>query len=303
MKLFHKALLASIALTFTGTAFAGGSTFSEVWSKVKSDPYSTMPQYKVTYASLFLDGVNMLARSVTRTLNDDADLLPRFQKLVHPIGICFAGNWNITEASPYSGYFAKGSKGLIILRASEAMGNAEVGEYRAFGLAGKLFPTSNPQDPTPYQTANFFTVDDLGGTKSKSFLDLGKTNEPKTTFHPSAIFIFPTLTEIARTISAGDKDPTIRQVYPISELGLDDASTAKTPKWFMLRADNAQRNGAKDFRNELRLANFPDGLKFGIFVSDSGQTKWTRLGQITLTDEALSDSCDHALHFSHPKTK
>ncbi len=297
-------IVATSLTHFTTSAKASPLSFNDIWTEVQQDPYTALPSYSISRGSFTKDGENILERDAKRTLSNDSDLLPRFQKLVHPLGICFAGTWTIDQDSEYTGYFANGSRGLIIVRASEAIGQPLVGDYRSFGIAGKIFPTDNPDDPTPYQTANFFTVDDLGGTKAKSFFDLLKSNEPDASIRLSRLGLLSTLATIAKAFSRADSHAGIRQVYPIAELGLDDPSTAVTPHWLSLRAENTERNGAKDFRDELRLRNFADGIRLGIYVAKSGdKPAWQRLGSIHLTEEALTDSCDHRLHFMHPKTK
>ncbi len=67
------------------------------------------------------------------------------------------GTWNITTATPWTGYFSQGSKGLLIARGSPATGLAKRGEYRPFGLAGKIFPTLDPD--ASVKTANFILTD------------------------------------------------------------------------------------------------------------------------------------------------
>lgn len=299
----YVAVIAAVA-TMSQTIHAAPASFGEVWSEVQKGAYRKLPSYSISRGSFFDGDTNILERDANRTHTVNDDLLPRFQKLVHPLGICFAGTWTITEDNHYSGYFAPGSKGLIIVRASEAIGQPLDGDFRSFGIAGKIFPTDDVNDPTPYKTANFFTVDDLGGAKSKSFFDLVKTNEPETSIHLSRLGLLATLTTIAKTFSRVDKNPGLRQVYPVAELGLDNPADAVTPHWFALRAENSERNGAKDFRNELRLENLDDGIRLGIYVSDFGDApKWKHIGQIHLTEQALTDSCDHRLHFAHPKAK
>src|SRR5205807_8505365 len=59
---------------------------------------------------------------------------------------CFAGNWEITQDSPYSGFFRKGSQALMIGRLSAASPVTSRGEKRAFGFAGKIFPTTDAED-------------------------------------------------------------------------------------------------------------------------------------------------------------
>jgi hypothetical protein len=278
-----------------------GSRFGDLWKEIQSDPYETLPEYSLTFGSLYSGFTNLIRLDASRTLSDERDLLPRFQKRVHPIGICFAGKWTIDAETPYTGYFKKGSEGLIIVRASEATGRPRVGGYRSFGIAGKIFPTSDVNDAAAYKTANFFTVDDLGGTDSDSFLDLVKTNEPDVSVHLDDLGLAPALAVVAKTFAGLDSNAGIRQLYPIAELGLAAGETSRAPRWMALRSENAERVLADDFRDELRLGNFAEGLRFSILVSDTEKGVWRRVGQITLDQEALTDSCDHRLHFHHPK--
>ena len=43
--------------------------------------------------------------------------MPYFQKLGHPNGVALTGTWNITEKSPYSGYFSNmyASRDLVVV--------------------------------------------------------------------------------------------------------------------------------------------------------------------------------------------
>ena len=289
-----------------------GSSFDQVWDQVVSDPYPELPHDTVTTASFFGFFVDHLLEASKRTLADHRDLLPYFRKLLHPNGICLAGEWVITEANPYSGYFRPGSRGLIVVRASTALSNTERGQYRAFGFAGKIFPTLDPAQVV--QTANFFTIENLGGTLRDYFLDAENTNDI------IQVATTPTLVANAAVAAAvttdfGKADPqpdssliAIRQLYPISELGASDPAAVRTPTWLMITgAPEVPRTLATDFRDELRVANYPGGLRFDISVSDQGTRQgpkvWTRIGYIQVDDDAVSASCDHRLHFSHPKFK
>lgn len=283
------------------------SSFPEAWEATQEGAYSSLPEYKTSVFKLFSNGVSLIANSAQRTLENDNDVLPHFQKLVHPIGICFAGTWKIDQASGYSGYFARGAEGLIIARASEAMGNGMKGEHRAFGIAGKLFPTTDPKDNKNYNTANFFTVDDLGGTKAESFLDLPKTNEPAITPNSTTVRAAGAVLSIIQAFRAADGNPRFRPVKQIAELGLDDASEARSPKYLMLQAESKPlsiHTNRGDFREELRLKNFPnEKLSFAILVAHDEDKHWVKLGKVELTQEALASGCDHRLHFPHPRLK
>ncbi|MFM8316712.1 MAG: hypothetical protein ACKOA8_20720 [Deltaproteobacteria bacterium] len=297
-------LALAIVSQFAVTARA--ATFKEVWSATLEGPYASLPEHPVTNASFFEAGVNVLKKSAERTLNNSSDVLPYFQKWVHPIGICFSGTWTITEKNPYTGYFAKGSQGLIIVRASEALGQPLKGDYRSFGFAGKLFPTLDPNAKTSYSTANFFTVDDLGGTLADSYLELPKLNEPATSFHLSSLFSFPMITTILNAFSAADKNPGIRPVHAIAELGMENPRSALAPHWMMIQpvSQTTFSETPEDFRNELRLHRFANqSLKFRILVAEQGASEWSTIGKIELNQEALAQGCDHRLHFAHPKSR
>lgn len=303
-QLAKRSFFAVLAVTFLFPSLGKSITHQEVWSAVEEGPYAMLPEHQTTRASFFKGGVNLLKNSAERTLNDKSDVLPWFQKLVHPVGICYSGTWEIDGKSPYTGYFAEGKKGLIIVRASEAMGNPRRGDWRSFGIAGKIFPTLNSNESVA-NTANFFTVDDLGGTSADAFMELEKTNEPANSIHLSTVFGLPMIATIIKTFSKADSHPGIRPLYPISELDAANPGKALAPLLMAIRSESPSLGEAApaDFRDELRLENYPHNeLKFGILVSQRGK-EWKRLGTIRLDQESLSDGCDHRLHFAHPKSR
>lgn len=63
----------------------------------------------------------------------------------------------------------------------------------------------------------------------------------------------------------------------------------------------------EDFRDELDVAHYPNGIVFDIYVSDvthkSNEDGWKRIGLIHLDDSMVSYGCDRRLHFAHPKLK
>ena len=302
-----------IALTSWSVADSSyqGSTFDEVWTEVASDPYTSLPHYTVTWASFYSGWFhNDLLEDSKRTLDSADDLMPAQKKLLHPNGICLQGTWSITEDNPYSGYFAPGSQALFIGRASTALSETEQGEYRAFGVAGKLFPTMDPTERV--HTANFVTIEDLGGTDTDHFLDAGNTNDIiNITIRPSLVFKGLLAFTVAQAFMTADQtiDVTqtlIRQLYPISTLGVTDHDTLATPRWLMITgAADTERFDAVDFRDELRMENYPNGLAFEIHVANEGTRlgpkNWQLIGRIDVTGTAVSASCDQRLHFAHPR--
>lgn len=274
-----------------------GSTFNDVWKQVISDPYEN-PNYDISFSSLSKWFENKIKESAERTLSDRSDILPEFRKLAHPNGICLAGTWNITESNPFGGYFQKGSEALIIARASTAMSGTKKGEYRAMGLAGKVFPTLNETETV--KPASFFLVDDLGGTKAAHWTDVELTNEPKVSKTVEIVKNLFYALKLAATFGKADSNPGMRQVYEISELGVDNVKKVKTPKWMMIKTAPGQTVNKADFRDELNLDNRGGKLILEIHVA-AADKKFKKIGNILFTESVVSNSCDRRLHFPHPK--
>src|SRR5688572_20595077 len=127
-----------------------GSRFAEVREAVFKNPYQKvwgssaeppLPTYKVTLASV-LRGVLPFGKSyifrkaIERTVDSHADLRwgengKGFRRLLHPNGVCLTGLWEITEATEYSGYFRKDSRGLLIARYSTCCTETRRGRTRS----------------------------------------------------------------------------------------------------------------------------------------------------------------------------
>jgi hypothetical protein len=275
-------------------------SFKKVWSEVSAKPLETLPQEKISLGSLFTWSKNIILQNAKRTLESRDDILPYFDKLAHPNGICLKGTWKIHKETPYSGYFKNFSEALIIARASSAMSNTKSGEIRAFGLAGKLFPTTSPTKQNSESTANFFVIDDLGGTDAKHFTDVALTNEPTVTTTSEVMKNLLYALKVAKAFGDADSHSGIRQLYEISELGEHDKSMIRTPKWIKITAQKGQGVDAKDFRDELKING--KNLMFDIAVA-SKKDEWNIIGTIVFDASVVSTACDHRLHFHHPKWK
>jgi len=276
------------------------SNFNYVWREVSSDPLSELPYNSVSFGDLFNWNRDIILDNAERTLNDNRDILEPFNKLAHPNGICLKGIWEINRENPYSGYFKNHSKGLIITRASTALSNTKSTDLRAFGLAGKIFASTNPNEDTT--KANFFVIDDLGGTNAKHYTDVAMTNEPSVTTTSAVIKNLLYAIKVAKAFSTADKNSGIRQLYEISELGETSKSNIKTPKWIKIKAQKGQTVDKIDFRDELKIKD--KKLIFNISVADTeinGTKEWIDIGFISFNKSIVSNSCDHRLHFHHPK--
>ena len=56
-----------------------------------------------------------------------------------------------------------------------------------------------------------------------------------------------------------------------------------------------------EFRDELNVSLYGGHLDFDVMVSESKTGPFTRIGYLEFTESVTSDSCDHRLHFHHPK--
>jgi hypothetical protein len=273
------------------------NSFQAIWDEVNSDKLTTLPQDTVSFWKL-----KNIQKDAKRTIDNHADILASFDKLAHPNGICLKGIWQIDTKNPYSGYFKKNSKALIIARASSALSGTKQGETRAFGFAGKLFPTTNPTKINQEKTANFFLIDDLGGTKTLHYTDTIMTNEPKVSITSEVLKNLPYAIKVAHAFSKADKNSGIRQLYEISQLGETNNTNIITPKWMKLQAQKGQTVDAKDFRDELTITN-DKKIVFDISVTSSekeGKKEWKKIGTITFDNSVVSKTCEHRLHFHHP---
>ncbi len=270
-----------------------GTSFNQLKRVVWSDPYDTLP-YHVGLGPIKL--VRFFNDS-SRNLSDKRDLLPYYDKLIHANGISFTGIWEITEPSPYTGYFAQNRRGLLLLRGSVAGLTLNSGTRRAFGFGGKIFPTLDPDEVT--YPANFVAVSHLSGVRTRHITDIEMTNQPTI-----GLGIAPNLVNrvIFRLL---DTRPGLRQVHAVATLGLDRQSLAVTPDLVMFKAAaDTPRVDKKDFRDELRLEHYPNRtLVYDIFVRNMGEVTWNRLGKMTLTDYSISESGDKRLHFWIPRDR
>jgi hypothetical protein len=308
-----------------------GSRFSEVQAALFANPYRALPTYQVTLSSM-LRGVLPFGRpykfrqASARTVDSRADLRwgadgKGFRRLLHPNGVCLTGRWEITEDSPYSGYFKKGSQALAVGRYSTCCSETRRGQTRSLALVGKLFPTTDPNHAEPLATANFITQQDLGGDHTDFINDVELRNAPDTRSWRRGLGV-PTFLVTGAVLSAVDKEPTIRQLYPIAELGKPAGEPTQAPVFLrLLVAPDQPRiaGNALDFRDEVLAQIFDPGdpaprrtLTFHIEVTDEGVTRgtpafqrrtfknWHPIGKLTFDTAVASYNGDFVLHFNHP---
>jgi hypothetical protein len=265
-------------------------------------------------------------RASERALDSAADLRwgpdgKGFKRLLHPNGLCLTGRWRITEDTPYSGYFARGSEALVVARYSSGAAGNRRGQIRSLAMVGKLFPTTDPDHPAPLRTANFITQEDIGGARTPSINDALLRNAPDVSVFrrgPAATL----LVKVASVFRRVDREPTIRQLYPIAELGKPADQPTRAPAFMELLVGAGQPviPGAElDYRDEIMAHIFDPGdpvpkrtLTFTINVTDEGKTHgspfrvrrtfagWTRIGELVFDNAVASYNGDAVIHFTHP---
>jgi hypothetical protein len=315
-----------------------GSRFSEVVEALFANPYQRvwggqgeppLPVGDVTFRSVvggILQRPVLFQKASERALDSGADLRwgvdrKGFRRLVHPNGVCLIGRWRIVEETEYSGYFSTGSTALAIARYSTCCTDTRRGRTRSLSMVGKLFPTTDPNHPEPLRTANFITQEDIGGANTDFINDVELRNAPDTTASRRGAGA-ALLLVVGMVFNRVDKEPTIRQLYQVAELGKPAATPTRAPTFMRLLVVPGQPRiaGADlDFRDEIMGQIFDRGdpvpkrqLTFTIEVTDQGRTTgpgfrqrrtfqgWRPIGSLTFDNAVISYNGDSVIHFNHP---
>jgi hypothetical protein len=319
-------------LSYGGTRFADvvdalfANPYQRVWGAANEPP---LPVYDVSLKTVF-GGVfgrsPQFRLDSERTLDSSADLRwggdgKGFRRLVHPNGVCLLGEWRIHDETGYSGYFGNGSRALVVARYSTCCTETRRGQMRSLSMVGKLFPTTDPQHPQPLRTANFITQEDIGGAETEYINDAELRNAPDLTISrrgAGAALLF----RVGLTFNRVDKEPGIRQLYPIAELGKPPETPTRAPQFMRLvvARDQPRIEGADlDLRDEVMAQIFDRGdpvprrtLTFVIEVTDTGRSSgpavqvtrtfegWRPIGRLVFDNAVISYNGDHVIHFSHP---
>jgi hypothetical protein len=317
-----------------------GSRFRDVFDALFANPYQRvwgregeppLPNQEQTIKSVFGGLLShgrppRFERASERTLDSHADLRwgpdrKGFTRFLHPNGVCLVGRWEITEDTPYSGYFTRGSTALVVARYSSGAGGNRRGRIRSLALVGKLFPTVDPDHQVPLRTADFITQEDIGGARSESINAAELRNAPDVTVFrrgPAGTLLI----KVAAVFRRVDQQPTIRQLYPIAELGKPAGAPTRAPEFMRLLVATGQPVIAGpdlDVRDEVMAQIFDRGdpvpkrtLTFTIDVTDEGRTSgtpfrvrrtfrnWRRIGTLVFDNAVVSYNGDAVIHFSHP---
>lgn len=315
-----------------------GSRYSEVRQALYVNPYrggtsgqapGPLPMFRSTIRNAWrgtLHGHKFLKEASARTVDTRSDLRwgtdgKGFRRILAPNGICVLGTWEITADNPYTGYFQKGAKGLTIGRISSDGNETRRGQRRSISLGMKIYPTTDPNHPTPLIPASVIAQEDLGGMHTAFINDAELRNMPNVHGYRRGIHVLILLR--AGTYFFGlDKVADVRQLHEIAELGKPETVPTRCPEHMLLKMADGQRriegNGL-DFRDEVYAQLFNPGddrptgaMSFDICVSDTGRrqgfpgfkrvtvTNWQRIGTMRVTEAVSSYNGDHVIHFHHP---
>jgi hypothetical protein len=302
--------------------------YQKVWGAAGEGPFARTP---VTFGSIMggllrLGMPWVLLSAAQRTLASQADLRwgpdrKGYRRLLHPNGICLFGTWEIDEDTPYSGYFKKGTRGLIIARYSTCCEETRRGNTRSLSMVGRIYPTTDRHHRDPLPTANFITQEDIGGQDTANINDALLRNAPNTTVSRRGLGA-PILMASGLAFNRAETQPTIRQLYQIAELGKPAGEATRAPEFMQLSVAPGQPvipGDALDFRDEIMAHIYDRGdpqpkrkLVFRIETSDTGSTHglpirerreitgWRPIGTMTFDEAVASVNGDRVIHFNHP---
>jgi hypothetical protein len=316
-----------------------GSRYSEVRDAVYANPYrggaagqdpGPLPMFRSTIRNAWrgtIHGHKFLREASARTIDTRTDLRwgpdgKGFRRILAPNGICVLGSWEIDTDTPYTGYFQKGAKGLTIGRVSSDGNETMRGQRRSISLGMKIYPTTDPNHPTPLIPASVIAQEDLGGMRTAYVNDAELVNMPSVHAYRRGIY-FLVMLRAGLYFLPLDKVGDVRQNYEVAELGKPADVPTRCPDHMMFKMASGQRRieGERlDFRDEIYAhmyeypgAPHPTGsMDFDIFVSDRGRrsgfpglrrvtvTDWQRIGTLRFTEAVCSYNADHVLHFHHP---
>lgn len=295
--------------------------YQDLWGDAYQRP---LPSHRVSLIDVLR---SHFTRAAARTLDSLSDLRwgrkrRGFRRLIHPNGVCLAGTWKIDADNPYSGFFRKGSDGLVIARISSNSTATTRDRMKSFSLVGKVFPTHDENDETQHKPANFFTQDDFGGTPALRVTDVEYRNAPNVTAWNRGPEL-PILIQTGRVLKMVDREELIRQVYSIAELDPQPDEPTNTPEFMRLTPSPGHLViDEHDFRDEVMAHIFDRGdpgpkreFRFDISVSNTGRrqgnllsfrgqrhdiTRWQRIGVLAFHDAVVSYNGDFVVHFHHP---
>lgn len=302
--------------------------YQKVWGAEGNAPFERFPVTFLPLLQGLLPGGKpwQFLAAARRVLASDSDLRwgpdgKGYRRLLHANGVCMTGLWEVSEETPYSGYFRQGSRGLIIARYSTCCTETRRGHMRSLSMVGRIYPTTDPSHAEPLPTACFITQEDLGGEDTPSIDQAKLRNAPNTTATRRGSGL-PILLLTGLVFNIAEKKPSIRQVYPLAELGKEPEEPTRAPEHMQLTVAPGQPvipGDDLDFRDEIMAQIYDPGdptpkrrLVFEIETSDTGTTHgspikerrditgWKKIGTITFNAAVVSFNGDRVFHVNHP---
>ncbi len=315
-----------------------GSRYAEVRTAMYANPYrgghagqepGPLPMFKSTIRNAWrgtLSGQNYFRQASARSIDSRADLRwgadgKGWRRIIAPNGIVVFGTWEITEDNPYTGYFARGSRGLIIGRVSSDGNETQRGQRRSISLGMKIYPTLDPAHAEPLVPASVIVQEDLGGMRTDYINDAEMVNAPSVHSYRRGIYFLIMLragTHFQRLDKVGDS----RQLFEVAELGKPPGVPTNAPEHMLLKMAPGQRRieGRRlDFRDEIYQHIYAAGdgqptgvMEFDVSVSSYGRRTgvdglsnvsvkdWQRIGRLLFTEAVASYNGDHVIQFHHP---
>jgi len=316
-----------------------GSRYADVRAALYQNPYrggaagqqpGPLPMFRSTIRNAWrglFSGENQFRHASARSMDSQADLRwgpdgKGWRRIIAPNGICVLGTWEITEQNIYTGYFQQGSKGLTIGRFSSDGNETMRGQRRSFSLGMKVYPTTDPEHPTPLIPASVIVQEDLGGMRTPYINDAELVNTPSVHAYRRGIY-FLIMLRAGPIFQRLDKVGDARQVHQVAELGKAPDVPTHAPDHMMLKMAQGQRRveGSRlDFRDEIYGHMFNPGdaqptgsMVFDILVSSLGRRTgvrglsnvkvqdWQRIGTVRFHEAICSYNGDHVIQFHHPR--
>lgn len=298
---------------------ARAESFDQVRSRVYAEPHAwhgpggRLPEYDVPIAEAIAkalwNATGELMDRARKTLADPSDFKVAAPKLIHTYGVCAEGTWRVWEKTLATGLLAPREDGRptevrAIVRMSMATPSPvfEPGKKRNFGIAVKLFPTQDEQEPVV--TRNILTLDQTGltGDDRPSVLASAKEQVFFVNDVPGTGFL-AWLGQ--RTFEKLDPPSTFRGLQPLAQVRADGTEVAKAvaPRLIHIVPTMAPRPAAPDFRDEL-MAYGSGELRFDLVLPlQYGVPERRVIGSLELGQPVLSLACDQVLTFHHAREK